>query len=71
MQTNIRTKSQKIKELQKKREEAEAKLKSLYIGFRGVRHENASSEIRYTQIKVMEAYINSIDDELASLEREE
>ncbi|MEK7497628.1 MAG: hypothetical protein AAB656_01785 [Patescibacteria group bacterium] len=54
----------KHKELLKKKEEAIEKLNFLYKGFHGVRHEDSASEIRYTQIKVLEDYINSINEEL-------
>lgn len=57
----------KIEELQEKKRVAEEKLAGLYIGFRGVIHENSASEIRYTQIKVTEAYIQSLDDEIKSI----
>lgn len=61
-------KAQKKQQLLQKREDYEAKLKKLYIGFRGVVHENSASEIRYTQIKVYESFINSIDEEIKALE---
>lgn len=57
----------KYKELIKKKEEAVIKLELLYKGFHGVRHEDSASEIRYTQIKVLEDYINSINEELKLL----
>ena len=61
--------NKKYQELLKKRAEYEEKLKKAYIGFRGVRHENSASEIRYTQIKVYEGFINSIDEELAEMKK--
>ena len=57
----------KINELKQKKIEYEEKLKKLYIGFRGVRHEDSASEIRYTQIKVTESFIHSIDEEIKAL----
>jgi uncharacterized coiled-coil DUF342 family protein len=62
------TKQQKIKQLHTKRDEAIEKLNKLYIGFHGVRHESASSEMRYAQIMVMEDYIRSLEAELKTLE---
>lgn len=62
---------QKRKELLQKRQETVSKLKELYKHFRGVRHENSASEIRYTQIRVLESFIESIDAELKSLENVE
>lgn len=61
-------KEEKKKELLQKREKYEEKLKNLRIGFRGVRHEDSASEIRYSMIKVYEDFINSIDEELRQLE---
>lgn len=61
--------SQKIKKLQKERDEMIIKLKSLYVGFHGVRHEDSASEMRYTQIKVTEGYINSLSEEIKGLEK--
>jgi len=57
-------KNSKRKELLEKKEAAVEKLNFLYKGFHGVRHEDSASEIRYTQIKVLEDYINSINEEL-------
>ncbi len=63
------TNSQKIKKLLKEREEMLIKLKNLMVGFHGVRHEDSASEMRYTQIKVTEGYINSLNDEIKELEK--
>lgn len=61
--------SKKYKDLVEKRAQYEEKLRKAYVGFRGVRHEDSASEIRYTQIKVYESFIHSIDEELASMKR--
>lgn len=61
-------KTQKLKELHEKRTEAIAKLEALYKNFRGVHHEDSASEIKYTQIKVLESFITSYDEEIKSLE---
>lgn len=61
------SKEQKIKDLQRKRQETLDKLKDLYTRFHGVKHENSSSEIKYIQIKVLEGFVQSIDAELQSL----
>ncbi len=63
-------KEKKIKELKEKKEKYEEKLKFLYKNFRGVIHEDSSSEIKYTQIKVYESFIHSIEDELRALGKE-
>lgn len=64
-------KQQKKKELLEKREKYEEKLKNLRIGFRGVRHEDSVSEIKYSMIKVYEDFINSIDEEIAQLDKKD
>lgn len=61
------TKEEKIQQLLQKREETLETLKELYKHFHGVKHENSASEIRYTRIKVLEGFIQSIDLELKSL----
>ena len=63
-------KEQKLKELHEKRNEVIAKLENLYKNFRGVHHEDSASEIKYTQIKVMESFIESLNTEIKSLESE-
>jgi hypothetical protein len=57
----------KYNELLEKRKQYEEKLKKLYVGFHGVRHENAASELRYVQIKVTEDFLTSIDAELRAM----
>lgn len=54
----------RIKELEKKKAEAEAELTERYKYFHGVKHENASSEIKYSQIKVLEGYIQTLEEEI-------
>ncbi|HSX49095.1 MAG TPA: hypothetical protein VLE44_02455 [Candidatus Saccharimonadales bacterium] len=61
-------KSQKLKELHQKRDDAIEKLENLYKNFRGVHHEDSASEMKYTQIKVMESFIESLNEEIKSLE---
>ncbi|OGY12141.1 MAG: hypothetical protein A3H88_01650 [Candidatus Blackburnbacteria bacterium RIFCSPLOWO2_02_FULL_44_9] len=58
---------EKIVELLKKREDTLEKLKELYKHFRGVKHEDSVSEIRYTHIKVLEGFVDSLNKELISL----
>jgi uncharacterized coiled-coil DUF342 family protein len=62
------SKEQKIADLHKKREEIIEKLNGLYKNFRGVIHEDSASEMKYTQIKVLESFIESINAELKTLE---
>jgi hypothetical protein len=61
------SKEEKIQQLLVKRQDTLDKLKELYKHFHGVKHENSASEIRYTRIKVLEGFIQSIDLELQSL----
>ena len=60
--------SEKLKELHGKRDESIKKLEELYKNFRGVKHEDSSSEIKYVQIKVLEGFVESINAEIKSLE---
>lgn len=57
----------KYQELLEKKQKYQEKLTNLYKNFRGVKHEDSSSEIKYAQIKVYEDFINSIEDELKTL----
>jgi len=61
------TKEQKIKRLTEENERLQARLDGLYKTFRGVRHEDSASEMKYTTIKVLEAHIHSINEELKNL----
>lgn len=60
--------NQKLLELYKKKNEAEAKLKDRLGRFRGVAHESASGELAYSEIKVLEDYIESLKSEIQNLE---
>ena len=62
------TKAEKLAELHRKREEVIVKLNGLYKNFRGVIHEDSSSEMKYTQIRVLEGFIESLNAEIAALE---
>ncbi len=63
-------KTAKIKELEKKLAEYEEKYKFKLSRFRGVPHESASGELAYSELKVLEDYLNSIKEELAILKGE-
>lgn len=63
----IPTKEEKLAELHKKREEVITKLNGLYKNFRGVIHESSDSEMKYTQIKVLEGFIESLNAEISNL----
>lgn len=47
------------------------KLEHLHRGFRGVKHEDSASEMKYTTIKVYEAHLMSIEDEMRALKGEQ
>lgn len=57
-------KQKRLQELHQKRDETIKKLEELYKNFRGVKHEDSASEIKYTQIKVLEGFIQSLDEEI-------
>lgn len=63
------TKTEKIKHLKAKRQETLDTLTELYKHFHGVKHENSSSEIKYVRIKVLEDFVNTLNQELKSLEK--
>ena len=54
----------KLNSLIKKRDEYKTKLKEMYKHFRGVKHENALSELKYSEIKVYEDFVRSLDEEI-------
>lgn len=59
--------AEKIVRLLTEKEKYDKRLKDLYRNFRGVIHEDSSSEMKYTTIKVLEAHVHSINDELKTL----
>jgi len=61
------TQEQKIEQLLTERNRLQDKLNGFYKTFRGVRHEDSASEMKYTTIKVYEAHINSINEELRTM----
>ena len=60
------TKSEKISYLRAERVKLMEKVKFLRKNFRGVHHEDSASEMKYTTLKVYEAHLQSIEDELRS-----
>jgi hypothetical protein len=58
---------EKLAALLKKLEVAEAKLKFRLSHFRGVAHESASGELAYSELKVLEDYVESLKKEVAAL----
>ena len=60
----------KLQELKAKRDKYKEKLTNMYKNFRGVKHENSLSELRYSEIKVYEDLLNSVMLEIKKLENE-
>jgi len=61
-------KNKKIKDLEEKLAEWEEKLASEMIGYRGVKHESAASEIKHTKVMVYKAMVQGLKEEIAKLE---
>ena len=59
---------EKLEALLKKKEDIEAKIKFRMSHFRGVAHESASGELAYSELKVLEDYLESLKTEIASLQ---
>ena len=58
---------EKLSALLKKLEVAEGKLKFRLGHFRGVAHESASGELAYSELKVLEDYVQSLKHEVEAL----
>jgi hypothetical protein len=58
----------KLADLIKKRDEYKVKLKEMYRHFHGVKHESAHSELQYSEIKVYEDMLNSVVNEINSIQ---
>ena len=63
-------KKKKLQELLKKRMEVEERLRAKMKRFRGVPHESASGELAYSEIKVLEDFIASLNAEIETLQRD-
>ncbi len=59
--------NKKLQELKARRDKYKEKLTLLYKNFRGVKHENSLSELRYSQIRVYEDFVRSLEDEISEL----
>ncbi len=62
-------KIKKLQELTKKKDEYKTKLIEMNRHFRGVKHENALSELKYSEIKVYEDFVNSLTEEISILKK--
>lgn len=64
------TKDQKIAGLKAKLVNYQEKLAQAMIGYGGVRHESAVSEIKHTKVMVLTAMVDGLKEEIAGLEKE-
>jgi hypothetical protein len=62
-------KSEKLRELNEKLEYYENKLAREMIGYRGVVHESAASEIKHDKVMVLKAMVQGLKEEIAKLEK--
>ncbi len=63
-------KKTKLKELLKKKVEADLKLARMKRGYRGVVHESALSELKHSEYHVFVDYVESLRKEIEMLERD-
>ncbi len=57
----------KIEELLKKKGEAETKLVALTLEFKGIKHEDAHSELQDTEIRVLKSYLEDLRTQISLL----
>ena len=65
----MKDKAAKIKELEEKLKTAEEKYKFKLSHFRGVPHESAAGELSYSELKVAEDFVQSLENEIEVLKR--
>lgn len=56
--------NKKLQELKDKRDKYKTKLTGMYKNFRGVKHENSLSELRFSEIRVYEDLLRSVEEEI-------
>lgn len=61
--------SDKIKMLKEKLAIYEAKLAQAMIGYGGVKHESAASEIKHDKVMVLRDFVGNLKVEIANLEK--
>lgn len=59
----------KIQELLKKKQEAEGKLAALNSEFKGIKHEDAHSELQDTEIRVLLSYLDDLNQQILQLKK--
>lgn len=62
-------KDTKLAELKEKLDVYEKKLARAMIGYRGVIHESAVSEIKHDKVMVLRAMVRDLKEEIAKLEK--
>lgn len=63
-------KKQKLKDLKVKLLQYQEKLAQSLIGYGGVRHESAVSEIKHNKVMVLRAMVDELKEEITILEQE-
>ncbi len=61
---------EKIKNLKEKLKVYEAKLAQALIGYGGVKHESAASEIKHDKVMVLKDFVSNLKQEIANLEKQ-
>lgn len=62
------SKAERIKKLEKELDFYQSKLQYEMKGYRGVIHESAASEIKHSMVKLYEAMVNSLQEEIKKLQ---
>jgi len=60
----------KLKELKVKLDKYEKDLAGAMVGYHGVVHESAVSEIKHSKVMVLRAIVDELKEEIAKLEKE-
>lgn len=62
------SKNEKLEELKKELVVYEEKLRQKMLGYRGVVHESAASELRHTEVMVLKAMVRNLKLEIENME---
>lgn len=68
MGVTVMSKNRKLKELKQKLVYYENKLAREMIGYGGVKHESAASEIKHDKVMVYRAMVSDLKEEIKNLE---
>lgn len=66
----IPTKSEKLKQLKEELKKYEEKLSYKMRGYRGVIHESAQSELKHSEVMVLQSMVRDLKQEIENLENE-